>query len=74
VRVPEVLKEAYKSALGQDWTVTRGGNHLKWVPPDGRPIVVTAGSKGISRRNVQNILADLRRSGPDHGRPGRRTA
>lgn len=64
MRVPEQFKEFYEAAIRQDWTVTKGSHGLKWLPPNGQPMVVSPSSTGgIRSRTVNNVRQKLRQSG-----------
>lgn len=67
-KVPEALRDAYRKALREGWTVTKAQarNHLRWVPPDkNQPIVHSASSPNGGCRSVENTLGYLRKSGLD---------
>jgi hypothetical protein len=61
--IPRELRRAQLIAEGMHWTITRtGGGHLRWKPPQGKP-VFTPGTPGGNNRSVQNSIAQLRRAG-----------
>jgi hypothetical protein len=58
------MEKVAKRAQKAGWTITiSGGNHLKWLSPDGKTMLVS--SRTGSYRAWKNFRADLRRAGFD---------
>lgn len=62
MRIPKELQGLYRAAREQGWTVeTSGGNHIRWLPPSGRPIYSANTTR--DNREEKNVRAKLRRAG-----------
>lgn len=63
MRIPKPLADLYRVAKEQGWRVeTSGGNHIRWLPPDGSRPVYSANSTRDNREE-KNVRAKLRRAG-----------
>ena len=61
LRIPEPYRKMARTARRRRWKLSAAGNgHLKWQPPDGRP-VFTAGTP--SPGGARDDLAKLRKAG-----------
>lgn len=67
------LNELRRIAEQQGWKVTQTkGDHMKWLPPDGGPFVITSASPSTSNI-IKTIKHQLQKRGLALGN-GRRTA
>lgn len=57
------FEDLQRTAYSQGWRIEHGRKHLKWYPPDHARRVVITSLTPSDRRAVNNIQADLRRSG-----------
>lgn len=58
---PKDYEKLVRAARKQGWTVTiTGGNHLKWVAPDGDHLVTSLTPR---RNDVRPIIQHLRKKG-----------
>jgi predicted RNA binding protein YcfA (HicA-like mRNA interferase family) len=57
------LRQLRRRAEKAGWTVTHTrGEHLRWLPPDGGPIVISPSSPS-DWRGFKNLKARLKRGG-----------
>ena len=63
VRVPQAYRDAQRKAEKLGWKIEHGGEHLKWIPPDGSRPVYTQSSQVRSHQGVRNKLSKLRSRG-----------
>lgn len=61
--IPKCYRDAASAARKARWTITlTGANHLRWKPPEGRPVITASTPPGYGD-GIQSDLAKLRAAG-----------